>query len=251
MLYLIGLGLSKNDISLKAVETSKNCEIYIERYTGYITDDSVRYLSDLLKKEINLLSRPSLEENSKELIRKARQKDIALFVEGDPLIATTHKILFIDAKKQNVKIKIIHSSSIITAAIGESGLDFYRFGAICTIARWTDHYKPISFYETIVKNINLNYHSLILLDFDEIQQTSISLKQIVEILKNAENHYKKNIFSSKKRILVMHNIGLDDQIKKLIALSDAENLDLNKGPTLIIVPAELSEIEEEIINSIN
>ncbi len=116
-----------------------------------------------------------------------------MLIEGDPLIATTHKILFIEAKKQNVKINIIHSSSIITAVIGESGLDFYRFGAICTIARWTEHYKPISFYETIEKNINSNLHSLLLFDFDEKNQTSIELKEVLKILDNAENYYNKKI----------------------------------------------------------
>ncbi len=250
MLYLIGIGLSEKDISLKAIETIKKCDAYIERYTGYITDNSIKNLSELLNKKINILDRSSLEENAKELIEKAEEKDIALLVEGDPLIATTHKILFLDAKKHNIQIKIVHSSSIITAAIGESGLDFYRFGAICTIAKWTNHYKPVSFYETIEKNIGLNLHSLILFDFDEKNQTSIDLKQIAEIFENAENYYKKNILEKNKRILIMHNIGLDNETKKVIKILDLKNFELTRGPTLIVVPSQLSEIEKEIVDSI-
>ncbi len=250
MFYLIGIGLSEKDISLKAIEKSKKCKVYIERYTGYITDNSIKNLSNLLDKKINILNRSSLEENVKKIIEEAKENDIALLIEGDPLIATTHKILFIEAKKQNVKINIIHSSSIITAVIGESGLDFYRFGAICTIARWTEHYKPISFYETIEKNINLNLHSLLLFDFDEKNQTSIELKQVLGILDNAENYYNKKILDKNKKIILMHNISLNDEVKKIIEISNLKNLELNKGPTLLIIPAKLSEIEKEIIYSI-
>ncbi len=50
--------------------------------------------------------------------------------------------------------------------MGESGLDFYRFGQICTIPRWSEHYKPVSFYETIETNLTNGHHSILLLDYD-------------------------------------------------------------------------------------
>ena len=53
-----------------------------------------------------------------------------------------------------MEVEVVHSNSVLTAAIGESGLDFYRFGAIATIPKWSAHYTPVSFYETLQKNMS-------------------------------------------------------------------------------------------------
>ena len=109
-----------------------------------------------------------------------------MLIGGDPLMATTHKILFIEAKKRNVEVEIVHSNSVLTAAIGESGLDFYRFGAIATIPKWSAHYTPVSFYETLQKNMQNNLHSLLLLDYSQELAASLSIKDSIDILEKAE-----------------------------------------------------------------
>ena len=62
---------------------------------------------------------------------------MAILVGGDPLMATTHKIFIHRGERQKVETEIVHANSIITTAIGESGLDFYGFGAPCTIPKWS------------------------------------------------------------------------------------------------------------------
>ncbi len=44
-----------------------------------------------------------MEENASDMVKRAATKDIAILVGGDPLMATTHKILYIEAEKQHVK----------------------------------------------------------------------------------------------------------------------------------------------------
>ena len=248
MLYLIGIGLAKGDISLKAFEIAKRCDtVYIERYTGRISDNEIKDLSKELNKEFKILKRSSFEENIGVLINEAKEKNIGVLIEGDPLIATTHKILFIEANKQGLKIKVLHSVSILSAAMGESMLDFYRFGAICSIANWSEHYKPISFYETIEKNIGHNLHSILFLDFDEAEQASPNLRQVGEIFEAAEQYYNKGILTLEKEIIILHNVELETQKNLLIKIKELQNIELDKGPTLIIIPAKLTEIENEII----
>ena len=150
MLFLIGLGLSKDDLTLAALEACKNCHrLYLDRHTSRVDRATTDYISDTAGKDISDLARQDMEEGAKVLVSSASGKDIAILCGGDPLMATTHKILLIEAARQGVEVRVIHSNSIITAAIGESGLDFYRFGKVCTIPKWSQSYKPVSFYETI------------------------------------------------------------------------------------------------------
>ncbi len=249
MLFLVGTGVSYNDISVQAVETCRNCELYIERYTSLVDDRKVEYLEGLLGRKISTLSREDLEDRAKETVEKANGKDIAILVGGDPLTATTHKILLIEAKKQGVKTKILHSSSAIPAIMGESGLDFYRFGQICTISRWTDSYKPVSFYETIERNMAANLHSLILLDYYPEKGTTLSAQEAVKELEAAENSYKKGIIDGNARIMLVQDIGTDKQ-KLIMTTMDAAESTKGWQMATIIIPAKLSKIEEETLNSI-
>jgi hypothetical protein len=73
-----------------------------------------------------------LEEEQETFLEKARKNDIALFVPGDPLIATTHIDLVFEAKRRKIPVKIIHNASIFSA-IGEAGLQIYKFGKTATV----------------------------------------------------------------------------------------------------------------------
>jgi diphthine synthase len=49
------------------------------------------------------------EVESEFLLGYAKDKDIALISGGDPLTATTHITLIIEARKQNIPVKVIHN----------------------------------------------------------------------------------------------------------------------------------------------
>ena len=65
MLYLIGLGLDKKDISLNAFESLKKCKkVYLENYTN-VMPYSVKDLEKALKKKIIIADRKFVEENER------------------------------------------------------------------------------------------------------------------------------------------------------------------------------------------
>ena len=108
MLYLIGLGLDKKDVSLKALETLKECDkAYLENYTNIFLY-SVKDLEKVLGVKVLLADRKTVEER-KEIIEEAKKKKIAVLVSGDPLAATTHADLFLRARKEKVKVEVIHA----------------------------------------------------------------------------------------------------------------------------------------------
>lgn len=251
MLFLVGIGLAENDLSIGAIEACRRSELYLDAYTSFVDQKRVNALSKSLGREIKLLKRPELEENARELVSKALKRNIAILVGGDPLIATTHKILYIEAKRAGIRPVIIHAASVFTAAMGESGLDFYRFGPTCTIPKWSEHYKPVSFYNTIQNNIENGKHSMLLLDYDAAEKQTIPLAEAVKTLESAESHYKKNQIKDSTKLMVLHNIAMKSQKIIFTTIKGAKKIVLNRGPTLIIIPAKLTDIETEIIKSMH
>ncbi len=249
MLYLIGIGLNKKDFPIGAVALCEKCDVYIDRYTTFVDEEKMSYITGLLGKRPVELGRAQMEEELPELLEEAKGKDVALLIGGDPLVATTHKIIFIEAKKAGVKVEVRHASSILSAIIGESGLDFYRFGAICTVSRWTTNYTPTSFYETIKRNIDSNLHSIVLLDYDPVRNSSLETKEAIRIMEAAESKYGNGIITDYSTVFIMHKIALDDQQKLLTTIGEAKRLTFPSGPTAMVIPANLSDIEKETIES--
>lgn len=249
MLYLIGLGLSSGDIPNRAIEICKKAEAYFDNYTSFVDDAYLSYLQSAIGKKIVPLDRKSMEDDASAIIRMAKTRDIAVMVAGDPLVATTHKILFIEAHKANVSVQVVHASSIVPTLMGESGLDFYRFGPVCSIPKWLENYKPVSFYETIRRNVANNLHSIVLLDYESAKKTSIDLHEALAVLEEAENQYADGIITDDTRMFVMYRLGSDKQQKHLTTMKKAMAMELPGGPAAIIIPAKLSEIEEEVVES--
>jgi diphthine synthase len=247
MLFLVGLGLSKKDIPTGAIDVCKGCDLYLDRFTSVVSEETTDYITQITGKQIKEISRKDMEENSDEIIKKSAAKDIAILVGGDPMIATTHKILYINAKKHGVKTQTIHANSIMTTAMGECGLDFYRFGATCTIPKWVEHYSPISFYEKLETNFRNKQHTMMLLDYDSKNMKTLDIKEAVKELEKAEEHYKKGIINSKTKIILLHNLSMDDS---KIMLTDLEKASKVKdGVNIIILPAEPTDIEKEAIEA--
>jgi len=245
---MIGTGLSDTDISLGAMEICRGCEVFAETYTSMFSEKKLDYLSRAIGKRIPQLERSDLEENVSKFLSRAKQKDIALLVGGDPLIATTHKILFIEALKLGVKVKIWHSSSIISAAMGESGLDFYRFGKTCTIPKFSVHYKPLSFYDALYTNHINNLHSLMLLDYDPGGLSTLSTNEAIENIEKAEAHYRRGVVNPDSHIIILRNLSLESEQRLFVKINEAKELNL-KGAITLILPAKLTKVEQETIDA--
>lgn len=249
MLYLIGAGIASGDIPFRALEILKRSEVFVENYTAFMSGPYLAKLSELAGKDLKSLERRDLEEDAKRIVRAAKDGDVAVLTGGDPLVATTHKILYIEARKQGVDVEVVHSSSIISAAIGESGLDFYRFGQITTIPEWSEHYRPVSFYEVIERNTRNGLHSLVLLDYSEASRSSMKVAQALNELEEAEKHYRKGVINSDSSIIVMVNLSHENEQRLFGALGRIKNRGFERGPAVIIIPSKMSDVEKEVIGS--
>ena len=247
-LLLIGIGISdERGISLAGLEALRACDkVYAESYTNLQPEGTLQRLGALCKKKIHLLSREAVE-GEKELLEAASSGTAALVVSGDPMIATTHVSLLLAAKKKGIATEVIHSSSVLSAAIGEAGLQAYKFGKTVTLAYWRDNYKPMSAYDVISENLARNLHTLLLLDIDE-KLGPMKPSVAADVLLAMEKEGKKKIFAPEKKLVLLKGMGWQAPTRAYCEISKLASYDKKDGPAVIIVPARLHFLEEEYLS---
>lgn len=246
MIYLIGLGLANiEDISVKGLKIVKKCKkIYLEDYTSYFESDKEE-IENFIKRKVEILSREDLEKNLEKIIEEGKEKDIAILVYGDPFFGTTHITLKIEAEKQNVKVKAIHSSSIISS-IFEIGLSCYKFGKIVTLPLPSKYKKlPASIYESIRINKENNLHTLCLLDIDKEKNEYLKPNEAITMLLEAEKEYKRNVISEDYEIIIVCRLGFKNEKIFYNKIKNFLTKNFGNPPYAIIIPSNLSSVEKE------
>ena len=238
MLYLIGIGLDKEDISARALKAIKKCkELHLESYTcnfPYSTSE----LGRMLGKKVSIAQREFVEECN-SLLEKAKKKDVALLVYGDPLIATTHLALLHEARKKKIRTEVIHNVSVLNA-IADTGLESYKFGRITSIPTWKENYQPSSFYDILKDNQKINAHTLFLLDID------LELDEAISYLLKISSDRGEGSFNKKTPCIACSCLGTGKQKIKYSTAEKVSKLKLQK-PISLVVPARLHFVEEEYL----
>ena len=234
MLTLIGLGLhDEKDISLKGLEALKESdEAYIETYTN-IWHGSLEKLEKIAGKEITEIPREKVESDF--LVGLAKEKNVCLLVPGDPLSATTHYDLVERARKSGTPVKIIHSSSIFTA-IAETGLHLYKFGRTATIPFPREGYRPLSFIDAVMDNLEKGLHTLLLVDTLPQMTPEVAFS----MLREASEERGVGI----DKVLLCMDLGGDSDIRYIPISEPPSDFTL---PFCIIVPGKLHFTEESAI----
>jgi diphthine synthase len=247
MLYLISLGLyEKEDMSVKALEAAKKCnKLYLEVYTNFFKDDA-KSLSKFIGKEVTELGREDVENKADKILEEAKKTDIGILVSGDCLTATTHSSLILDARKQGIKIGIIHGSSIFTA-IAETGLFLYNFGKTTSIP--FENEKVETPYDVIKQNKDL--HTLCLLDLRPKEKKFMRATEAISYLLGVEAKRKEKVFLDETLCVICAGLGSEKQVIKSGKAKDLLKIKVDVLPQCLIVPGKLHFMEEELLFSGN
>lgn len=231
MLTLVGLGLwDIKDISLRGFEAAKKADkVYIEFYTSLFFSN-VDEVSRILGKEVEVLERNDLEENCHKILKEAKDKNVVVLVPGDPMVATTHSILKIEAKKIGVETDTIHSSSIISAICGITGLQSYKFGRSATVS-WVESRFPV---DTVLANRSINAHTLLLLDLHpKPMKISDAIEKIRKIDENLLKFYTVGVARAGKDNFIFCN-----------KMSELKKIDFGQPPHCLVVLAPKLHVVE-------
>lgn len=244
MLYLIGLGLSCKGISVEGMEALKGCKkVFLESYTSLL-DCSKEELESLLGPFI-LADRELVEKSAEEILGPAKASDVALLVIGDPLCATTHQDLLTRAEQEGVKVKIIHSASVISA-VGITGLQVYKFGKTASIPFPEPNYLPETPYNVLKDNLSVHAHTLFLLDLRPGEDRFMSVQQAIDYLLQVESIRKEGLFTEDTLCVGCARLGQDAFLKAGTA-KDLREADFGRPVHCLVVPGKMHFIEEEAI----
>jgi diphthine synthase len=193
-----------------------------------------------------VLSRKDLEEkNGEALLKAARQGKTVLLVPGDPLIATTHIALRLEAEKHGIRTRVVHAASIISAAIGLSGLHNYKFGKSVTIS-FPENFSETP-YEVIAQNRKLGLHTLCLLDIKMEENRCLSIREGLELLLKIETKRREKAMTMNMFAVGIARAGSHDPIVKAGSVSELLGYDFGMPPQCLIFPGNLHFMEAEAL----
>ena len=152
----------------------------------------------------------------------------------------------IEAGKNNVKVKIIHGSSILTA-VGETGLSLYKFGQVTSIPFLEKGWSVETPYQVIKSNMQNNLHTLILLDLKPKENKYMAISEAIRFLYDLEEKKGENIFSEATLCMACAALGSDKAEIKFGKAEELINIGFKGKPQCLIIPAKLHFMEEEVL----
>lgn len=251
-LFFIGMGLSGlKGCSLETLDILERIdEVFIEKYTNFIPEE-IPLLLKQIKPKITIVSRKDLEENDQSFLEKIKGKSAAILIPGDPFIATTHNSLRLAAIQRGFKCRIIHNTSIISAAASVSGLSTYRFGrtVTCPFPNNASEFP----YETIKLNKQISAHTLVLLDIKLSTGEFLSVNEAISILLELEEKKQETVFTNTSLVVGLAQIGTENEV---ISAGVAEEImtfawrDIGPPQVMIVCSETLQFTEEEALQSL-
>jgi len=249
-LVFIGLGLhDEKDLSLRGLkEVRKMDAVFAEFYTSLMPGLSVQKLERLSGKRIAVISRRILEEeDGKPILEEAKKGKVAFLVPGDPLIATTHVDLRIRAERQGIKTRVIHGPSIVSAVMGLSGLQNYKYGRSVTIPFPEEGATSETPYRVIMENRMMGLHTLCYLDIRVEEQRYMTIKEGLQSLLDMEKRKRRHVITLSTLVLGVARAGSDNPTVRAGYVGDVMNHDFGPPPHILVFPAKLHFMEAEAL----
>lgn len=246
VLYLAGLGLGSLDyVTLKIARELEDCDtVYLDTYTGFVSNELMNWLERKFQNRLKLATRSDLEDNLSRLVEEARDRDIAVLVPGDPLIATTHISMLIEGAKRNIPYRVIHGVSIYSAAASVTGLQAYKFGRTTTLAKTGD---PRETYRVIRENLERGLHTLVLLDTAD---GGLTISNALGRLLETEDSLNQGIVKKDTLVIGLAMIGLREQKIRAGLVEELISEEFPPPPHALIFPGELHFMEVEALTKL-
>ena len=273
-LLLVGMGPGRiSSMTIEAKNAAKSADFRrYEAYTALWPADELAKLEEDIG-DIKMVMRPEVESPT-ELLDLAKTHLVALLIVGDPLQATTHVDIQLQALEAGINCIVFHGISITTLVTGAVGLSNYRFGRQTTITYPYGGWVATSPLEVIAVNIFQNQHTLALLDLDPTgagtgkqipmqpsdAYTSLDLMK-EKLSSNISGMPEDNTIDSMKKlafeefadkdlnsikVVLCADMGTKDEKITYTTVGNLKNIDGGRLNCLIF-PAITSEVEEKAL----
>jgi len=246
MLYLIGAGLyDEQDLTLRGLKILQSCSVvYLESYTSL--QASHADLEKVIGKPVIVADRLLIEQKADSILSAAKDSDVAVVIIGDVFGATTHTDLYMRAHAAGVPVKVVHNASVLTA-VGEVGLELYKYGKTTSMVFFEDKYKPATPYHVIAENRARGAHTLVLLDIKADEQRYMTVGQCLDQLLLLERELGLGVITDDLLVVGCARLGAPD--RKIVAgpLRDVIHVDFGAPLHCLLIPGNLHFVEEEVL----
>lgn len=241
---MVGLGLGSRGYltraCLEALERSD--KIYLDTYTSFLDPELVKELRRSLGPRLVEADRRLLEDGVSRILDEAERSVVAILVPGDPMIATTHISILVEAAKRGIAHRVLHGVSAYSALISASCLQAYKFGRTVTIPRSGTGIE--SCYQSILENMERGLHTLVLLDTAE---GGLEIPSAIRMLERAEAELGMGLITDDRLIVCLARIGFEDELRWAGRLAEALERSYPPPPHSIIFPGSLHFSEAEAL----
>ena len=273
-LMLIGMGPGMLvSMTNEAIIAAKSADYrYYEAYTAVWPEEELNHLEAEIG-PIQKVMRPEIE-HPEEILDLSKDKLVAVLIVGDPLQATTHVDLQLQAMEQGIDCRIIHGISITNIVTGAIGLSNYKFGRQTTLTYPYANWIATSPLEVLAINRIMSQHTLALLDLDPTgagigEQQPMRPRDAVESIRlmidkisnDIENIDDSDAFGKLRKqavgelittkftdwpVVLCSDMGADNQsviYTNLAKLGDLPGGNMN----CLVFPASTSDVEEKAL----
>ena len=249
-LVFVGMGLhNERDVSLRGLDEAKTADsIFVELYTSLMPNLDLDKLANLVGRELVPVSRRMLEEeNGRAIIEAAMRGKVIFFAPGDPLVATTHVDLRMRAVRAGVRTRIVHSASIISAAIGLSGLQNYKFGGSVTIPFPCNCSASVTPLNVIRRNRESGLHTLCFLDLDAEKKQYLTINEALRAMLEAASGRCDDVITEDRLVVGIARAGAADPVVRAGSVGQIIIHDFGDPPHVLIFPGRLHFVEAEAL----
>lgn len=256
MLVVAGIGLyDLRDLPLGVLEIAREARrIYIEQYTSLAPGFSVEALEKLLGKRVEEVSRQDLEEQSgKKLLEQAREGIVLLLTFGNPLLATTHTSLVVEARRAGVPVKVLPAPSVLDGVVCSTGLHVYKFGRTVTLVFPEKERRvyPYTTYAVIRDNLKRGLHTLLLLDIRRQESLYMDIATAAALLLELEEVFRENVLSEDTLAVGVARATAPDEVVRVGVLRELAGSDFGPPPHSVVIPGILHDSEIEFLSCVH
>ena len=214
-----------------------------EAYTALWPQDELDKLEEQVG-SITKVMRPEIEDAT-ELLELAKSSLVAVMIVGDPLQATTHVDLQLQANEMGVPCKVMHGISITTILSGAIGLSNYKFGRSTTLTYPYGGWIATSPLEVIASNQYQGLHTLVLLDLDPSGQGIGNQKPM-----SPEDAYNSmELMWLKMEDMAEDFMQPDDELEGMKQKAIIELLENGLGDLRVVLASDMGCTNERIIST--
>jgi len=249
-LVLAGGGLGPGYVGGLVAELVRGGDVvYVDTYTVPGAGWLLEWARGVAGGRVVEASRGVLEEGAPRIVEEARSALVVVLVPGDPLIATTHRSLVVEAVRRGVEYRVVPGVSGVCAAKTASLLDYYRFGRTVTVPGPWRRVRAYSVVEYLLRNACAGMHTLLLLDIDEWGRQYPPGDAVEQLLSLAG---ELGVSLDGAPLLAVERAGLEGERVTLHRLPSVEEPRGGwREPASLVVPGPLAAYEREALEAVH